>query len=539
MRYLLLFFVSSLFGTAFAQLTPLVNKSFKNTFTVPDGKSFISLATEEPSYPDWQFNTCYAVKNSGNVWLQIGSTSTSGSLVTPPLRGLSGNARICAQVYGRDDNTRVGVSVDGSEKKQTWQNLKKKEQWYRLSPVLLINGTESSCIKFTCEAQEGFSGYKNIFIANIQIDDMGDCIYDESFDRNEGTGGNDGSFVFPTGAAVLTTSAFDYISSSPSNVYPASGCIVFGATEGTYQTGTVPVTGHLKLLFRIAGVEGQTASMKVKFLEETRNITMFDGKWKDVQVDIPEATEDMHVTFEGTNCFLDDVRVKFASSGTVGFSETAENVSALKAVKDDVVDIELTRTLKKDIWNTLCLPFNFDVSMLRYFMLRTTEDGEVDVRRLSSVEDGVFTFAPAQYVPAGEPFLVKVNTTVENPVFRNVIIRQTTPKTISSADCRYGFAGALTKTTLPTDGSHLFLGTDGSLKRPSASGNTLNGMRAYFIVSGGNARVSFMGDEEIASICTTTAETGRSDGRLFNLMGQRVQSGRGLLIKDGKKYLSR
>jgi hypothetical protein len=168
-------------------------------------------------------------------------------------------------------------------------------------------------------------------------------------------------------------------------------------------------------------------------------------------------------------------------------------------------------------------------------------DIEVDLRRLSSVEDGVFTFVPARYVPAGEPFLLRVNTTVENPVLRNVVIRTTTPKTIASTDGNYGFAGALTKTSLPTDGSRLFLGTNGNLYRPSATGNTLKGLRAYFIVPvGANARVAFMDDEEVASIRTAAvAEAPHAEGRLFNLMGQQVRSGKGLLIKDGKKYLSR
>ena len=544
MRYLLFFLVSSLFSTAFAQLTPLVNEDFKK-LTIPGGQSYHSLATEEADYPDWTFNTCYAVRNEGKSWLQIGARSKAGSLVTPPLWGLSGNARICAQVYGRDDHTRVKISVDGCDSVLKQKDLSEKEKWYRLNPVLLrdSDGTESSRIKFTCEAQEG-SDIKNMLIANVQVYDMGDCLYYETFDRNEGTGGNDGRFAFPTGAKALGSSAFDYIGSDPSKVYPAKGCIAFGEEEGNYMSAAIPAAGELRLLFRIAGVAGKESSLKLSFsgIDQEYDIPFHEGRWKDVLYRTPELADTSRITFTGKNCFIDDVRVRRKATKFFTFSEASENTKILKDSIGQPSDVTLIRTLKADIWNTLCLPFNFDVNMIISKFLDSKPDIEVDLRRLFSVEDGVFTFVPARYVPAGEPFLLRVNTTVENPVLRNVVIRTTTPKTIASTDGNYGFAGALTKTSLPTDGSRLFLGTNGNLYRPSATGNTLKGLRAYFIVPvGANARVAFMDDEEeVASIRTAAvAEAPHAEGRLFNLMGQQVRSGKGLLIKDGKKYLSR
>ncbi len=533
MRQLFILFSTMMTLHVSAQITPLIEESFKNTFTVPEEQIWIELDNSISSYPDWTFNTCYAVRDNGDIWLQIGKTEEAGSLITPPLRGLSGNARIMVQAYGRDDDTRVGIGVEGSGGVLRWRTLSEKEKWYRLNPVLLQNGSETSRIQFTCGAQDGSSVIKNIFLANVQVCDMGDCVYYETFDRYTATGGNDGIFTLPDGASSISVSSFDYISSNFENVYAANGCVAFGESVGTISTVEIPATGHLKLLFRVAGMEGKTASLRVDFTdsEGAVSISVPSEKWKDCQVDIPNAGSNTHINFYATNCFLDDVRVKLASTGTTAsLSQTDENTAALDDVKGLCADLTLTRTLLKDTCNTLCLPFNFDVPMLRFLY----PDAVIEVMRLDSVENGVFTFAPAQYVPAGEPFLLKIDRRVVNPIFRNVIIRKTEPKTILSADGRYGFAGALSKTTLNTDGTHLFLNTAGELRKPSTSGNTLKGMRAYFIVPGGSARVSFMDEESPTAI--RSIDTKRTSDEYYNLWGQRVtSSGRGLLIKNGKK----
>lgn len=519
-----------------AQITPLIEESFKNSFN-PGERSWIELDNSISSYPDWTFNNCYAVQYDDDkdgfedVWLQIGSREKTGYLVTPSMSGLSGNVRIMAQAYGRDDDTRVCIGRPGSKGELGQQNLIAKETWIRLNPVLLQDNSESSHVQFTCEAQEGASGIKNIFLANVQIYDMGDGIYYETFDRNTATGGNDGNFTLSADPSLIKEKKLDYISSSVEKVYEANGCIAFGDTA-RFITDVIPATGHLKLLFRVAGMEGKSASMQLSFTGYKDSVSISSvpsGKWQERQIDIKDAKDSTCITFKATNCFLDDVRVKLASTDDASLSETDENTAALDDVKGLCADLTLTRTLQKDIWNTLCLPFNFDVPMLRFLY----PDVVIEVMRLASVGNGVFTFAPAQYVPAGEPFLLKIDRQVDNPIFRNVIIRKTEPKTILSADGRYGFAGVLSKTTLNTDGTHLFLNTAGELRKPSTSGNTLKGMRAYFIVPGGSARVFFMDEESPTAI--RSIDTKRTSDEYYNLWGQRVTSARGLLIKNGKK----
>ena len=139
---------------ASAQITPLIEESFKNIFTVPEEQSWIELDNSISSYPDWTFNNCYAVQYDDDkdgfedVWLQIGSREETGYLVTSSLSGLSGNARIMAQAYGRDDDTRVCIGRPGSKGELGQQNLIAKETWIRLNPVLLQDNSESSRVQF-------------------------------------------------------------------------------------------------------------------------------------------------------------------------------------------------------------------------------------------------------------------------------------------------------------------------------------------------------------------------------------------------------
>lgn len=334
-----------------AQITPLIEESFKNIFTVPEEQSWIELDNSISSYPDWTFNNCYAVRDNGDIWLQIGKTEEAGSLITPPLNGLSGNARIMVQAYGRDDDTRVGIGVEGSGGVLSWQSLPEKEKWYRLNPVLLQNGSETSRIQFTCGAQDGSSVIKNIFLANVQVCDMGDCVYYETFDRYTASGGNDGIFIFHGDTSKIAGSSFDYVYTGSKKVYAAKGCVAFGPLGGSMMTESIPVSGHLKLLFRVAGMEGVKSSMRLIFTgNDTLPVSVPNARWKDGQIDIPNASSGTRITFDATNCFLDDVRVKLASTGTTAsLSETDENTAALDDVKGQCADLTLTRTLQKDI----------------------------------------------------------------------------------------------------------------------------------------------------------------------------------------------
>jgi hypothetical protein len=89
---------------------------------------------------------------------------------------------------------------------------------------------------------------------------------------------------------------------------------------------------------------------------------------------------------------------------------------------------------------------------------------------------------------------------------------------------------------LNTDGTHLFLGSDGKLYRPTDEDHTMNGLRAYFVVpSGSGARVSFFDDP--AGIAKKTQADNHQQGA-FDLMGRPVKMStnhNGIYIEKGKR----
>ena len=233
----------------------------------------------------------------------------------------------------------------------------------------------------------------------------------------------------------------------------------------------------------------------------------------------------MTITLKGNDYYLDDIRV-----WEVGYmADKEDNTAALSHTT--VENIMLNRRLGAGYWNTLCLPFDFSL------------DGElpdemkgktIELMHLTDVQDGVFVFTPTTAVSAGEPFLIKVSETVTNPTFRHVQVTQPTPvaKTFGS----YQMVGAYNPVDLNTDGTHLFLGSDGELYRPTAGDHTMNGLRAYFVVpSGSGARVSLFDDP--AGIAKKTQADNHQQGA-FDLMGRPVNMStnhNGIYIEKGKK----
>ena len=76
---------------------------------------FSELLTNGETVVGYNIQARYDKDGFEDVWLQIGSREETGYLVTSSLSGLSGNARIMAQAYGRDDDTRVCIGRPGSK----------------------------------------------------------------------------------------------------------------------------------------------------------------------------------------------------------------------------------------------------------------------------------------------------------------------------------------------------------------------------------------------------------------------------------------
>ena len=214
-------------------------------------------------------------------------------------------------------------------------------------------------------------------------------------------------------------------------------------------------------------------------------------------------------------------------------SESDDNSTKMTLCKnaDITMDVVLTRTLSNSYWNTFCVPFNISAEQI------SSTFGGAQITEFTGVDGTTMNFTKATTIVAGKPYLIKPVNTVENPTFSGVTIKVTKPEQTTNGG--YGFKGTLQPTTLATDGTNLFVSTTGEVKKPSATGNTIKGFRAYIIVpeaAAGSAKLSILG--EVTGIDSISNGNGSDNGIIYNLCGQRVDgNAKGIVVKNGKKVI--
>ena len=241
------------------------------------------------------------------------------------------------------------------------------------------------------------------------------------------------------------------------------------------------------------------------------------------------ATETTQVKFTLTSASkyfaLDDIIVTAAES--VSLSESEQN-----SIEAKTADVTLTRTLRGGIWNTLCLPFDVDMTILQ---MALGNDQDIQLRTFSSYEDGVIRFTSTSSVSAGTPFLIKVNSDVPNPTFKIVNVVTTPAQTIEHGDV--SMVGVYSPTDLPDNG--VFLSTDGMLKRPSGS-RTLAGLRAYFTLPSGEVVSARVFIDNSTDGITEQTVTPNNSNDWYTVGGVRLSgrpTAKGLYINNGKKTI--
>lgn len=251
-------------------------------------------------------------------------------------------------------------------------------------------------------------------------------------------------------------------------------------------------------------------------------------------------TNETVITFSNSRYNLDNIML---TPIPTELNEGVNNTTYIKGHAGQTTDVTLGRTLTADVWCPLCLPF--DVSPTSF---ATAVGVAAELRTLTSVSDGVFAFDVVEAettIAAGTPFLVKVTKQVTNPTFANVTVVNTPAEAVPAkpANSDYQFVGTYSPVNLNTDGTHLFLGTDGKLYKPgtTAGYNHMNGLRAYFQIPAAalGTRIS-LPDDETTAIQDINDDDEQFEHR-FDSEAVRTQNllPRQITIREGRKYLSK
>ena len=505
----------------------IINASLKNILG-PSQESSITPENVPDSLKEWTFDNCSTRIINGSNYLNV---KGGGSLTTVPIPNVNGNLLVSAIIYSSVDNQKIDFSIIGDEElESTSTNIKNANIWISIPPQLLRNTTKNMRIRISSEY--------DFVVVNLMVKDIGDGIYYESFNHFDNGGGNDGDFM-NDGSSNFSPANFDNPTSLGNVPYVrwASRCIFF-MSNGKYVTNLVPQSdaNNFILSFRTA-VRNTDSELKVTYNisdSGTKTIDLSESlrekEWCKVSMVLPKYICGKSLTFSGKFVYLDEVLVSEVNE--ICLNEKADPTELLNKKVNHTVNASLTRTFKANIWNTCCLPFIVTEENLR----EAANDPNliVDIRELTSITDGIFKFSPARSIPAGRPFILQVNHDIVNPIFRLVSVTCSKPLCLASKDNTYGFQGVFSPTAMNTDGTNVFIGTDGNLHTPTEN-NVMNGMRAYMIVpQNAEARMVVM-DEEVTDLQSHAEEQINKSSGTYNIMGQRIERlKKGLNIKNGK-----
>lgn len=210
-------------------------------------------------------------------------------------------------------------------------------------------------------------------------------------------------------------------------------------------------------------------------------------------------------------------------------------------------NVTLQRTLRKDYWNTFCVPFALDAEQVaQYFgegtQLRTYE---------GNCNNNIVYFATVDNIEAGKPYIMKPgNAVVENPTFEGVSMVATgldkngNPQAVGDAST-VQMKGIYNQILLKTDQTELFLGDNDLFYYPidDIDARTIGGLRAYFIVPQGTDIKKLRANlDGTPTSLDTIFDTEESNAPVYNLQGQCVGNSlralkSGIYIQNGKKVV--
>lgn len=233
---------------------------------------------------------------------------------------------------------------------------------------------------------------------------------------------------------------------------------------------------------------------------------------------------------------------KTAATPSLSLDENAEISVTEKALKDantacSVYDVKLARTLTANVWNTICLPFDVTVEQIAKVLKSAGNVKEFDHEDASKQ---TIYFKDATTMVAGKPYLIKPTESAKELVFKGVKITEYSAS--SSLGNDYGVCGTFVPYKLSTDGTDLFLKTDGKFYVPAEGKETMKGFRAFFIVPNNTTAAALNLSFGDATGINGVAADAEKNVKVYNVNGQYVGTSlealpKGLYIVGGKKVL--
>lgn len=246
---------------------------------------------------------------------------------------------------------------------------------------------------------------------------------------------------------------------------------------------------------------------------------------------------------------------------TFGASSTAETKVSISQAEGYTYEaknnatVTLTKPLKANVWNAICLPFSMTEQQVRNAFgedARIAEFKKVDESGKKDVAS--FGMHYYQLITAGKPCLIKPSKVNDTYTIKGVTIDAEEALTIADSNKKFDFVGTYVPTTMPVN-SHFLGSNDGKLYYITAN-KEISGLKAFFKpVSTSNAKLSIAFDstdkdfdnnttgiEAIKDYMDQDAANSSANKGIYNINGQFMGTNpailpQGIYVKNGKKFI--
>lgn len=313
-------------------------------------------------------------------------------------------------------------------------------------------------------------------------------------------------------------------SNAKSRFWNSNGEITYRIYDGTINTVSVP-QGYV--ITAISITDNNNGKSKLVTIGENKDNSDWTG-----------SAQSVIITGTG-KAVLETMTVAYSKLPSIGLDESKDNAETILGNADKTVNVKLTRTLKADVWNTFCVPFDVTV-------VGSPLDGAT-IKQIASVtekDDGAvinFENAPAT-LEAGKAYLVRTATAIVNPTFNGVTVKNVDPTNCSGNE-KYQLIGIYSPLNIDASLYGKVFGINNQDKLAKVKENTsIKGMRAYFLLanSATAAKLNFGG--ELTGIDAVDNGEAVMTGKVYNLNGQYVGNSleglkKGVYVVNGKKVL--
>lgn len=218
--------------------------------------------------------------------------------------------------------------------------------------------------------------------------------------------------------------------------------------------------------------------------------------------------------------------------------------------------VTLTKPLKANVWNAICLPFSMTEQQVRNAFgedARIAEFKKVDESGKKAVAS--FGMHYYQLITAGKPCLIKPSQVSDTYTISGVTIDAEKALTIVDSNKKFDFVGTYATTSMPVN-SHFLGSNDGKLYYITTAKN-ISGLKAFLKPadnnSGAKLSIAFdstdndfdnntTGIEAIKDYTEQDAANSSANKGIYNINGQFMGTNpailpQGIYVKNGKKFI--